>query len=228
MYRTWTRRRTTAALLLALLLPSCHGSNSNENRIKPITATLTIDPFPGSPDPAVYLLRDPKDPRFPDIESVQVRLHTTSPIAFDAFTLEFTYDHQLVQVGDVFNVNAALLGPCDAGGACDPLCDNNAARANQGLTLDADGKAHFFMGVAARTTCPTAITANVTTDTTLVTIGFIAATTIDAPGTRIELFTNPNASAHGDCEILQNVAEVLVGGQPIPCVDGNAVMTAAR
>ncbi len=217
-----SRVYVAAALLLVILLAACGGKDKNENRIKGITATLKVDPFPGAPDPAVYLLKDPKDPRFPDIETVEVRLHTTSPIAFDAFTLEFTYDFQAVQIGDVFSVNPSVLGTCNAGTTCDPLCENNAAQSNQGLTVDASGKAHFVMGVAALAGCPTA---NVTSDTTLVTLAFIAATIIDPPGSRIELFTstNPPPNDRGDCEILNGLVDL-----DIPCVDGNATMTAAR
>src|SRR6059036_1541402 len=117
MLRTWTRRRMTppppdsggrfarrraaAAIFLALLLPACGGKDRSENRIKPVLATLLIDLFPGTPDPAVYLVKDAKDPRFPDLETVRVRLHATTPQVFDAFTLEFTYEFEKVQIGDV-------------------------------------------------------------------------------------------------------------------------------
>jgi len=245
MFRTWTPRRTTsrppasgsrtarlgaAPILAALLLPACGGHNKSENRIKPIQATLNLDAFPGTPDAAVFL---EKVSTTGDLVTVDVRLHnaTGNPIDFDAFTLEFTYDFNLVQVGDVFSVNGALLGDCNAGNPCDPLCSDNAADANRGLSVDAGGRAHFVMGVAAKSGCPAA---SVSADTTLVTLGFVAASTISgpvppndpskAPG-RIALIAGPG---NGDCEILQNVAEVLVSGQPIPCTDGNAYLTATN
>jgi hypothetical protein len=243
MFQTWTRRRTTstppdsgppltrlcaATLLVAFVLPACGGHNKTENRIRPIEARLTIVPFPGTPDPAVFL--EPVSTTG-DLVTVDVKLHNTTgnPIDFDAFTLEFTYDFNLVQIGNAFDVNSLLLGDCNAGSTCDPLCSNNAADANRGLTVDVNGKAHFVMGVAARSGCPTA---SVTSDTTLVTLGIIAATTIPGPPVPPN---DPNAApgritlisgaGHGDCEILQNVGEVLVNGQPIPCTDGSAYLT---
>ena len=246
MSRTWTRRgmtapppvpgrcvprpRAAAALLLALLLPSCHGSDESNNRIKPIVATLHITGFAGTPDPAVFL---EEVSTTDELVTIDVRLHngTGTPIDFDAYTLEFTYDFNFVQAGHAFVVNPAVLGDCNAETACDPLCSTNAADANRGLTVDANGKAHLVIGVAARASCPTA---SVNTDVTLLTLGFIAATTIPDPVPpndptqakgRIALIAAPG---HGDCEILQNVTEVLVGGQPISCVDGDAYLTAAR
>lgn len=274
--RRWPRVSVVAALVLAILSPSCHHKSENANRIKPILADLQIqNPYMGSPDPAVYL---DKGQVLGDLVTVNIKLRAgQAPIAFDAFSLEFTYDFRLVQIGDVFDVNPDVLGSCNAGLVCDPLCLTNAAQANQGFTVDAAGRAHFVMGVSARSGCPIAKTGrckdiNMTTctmdsdcplgetcdtgaglckatnkacaldsecvsgescvpvaDTTLVTLAFIAATTIESPpGSRIELFTNPDTSKHGDCEILRNVAEVLVGGRPIPCVDGNAFMTTSR
>jgi hypothetical protein len=247
MSRPWTHRRTilpppasgprTARLcalflLVVLLLPACGGGSKNENRIKPIQAVLNLQPFPGMPDAAVFL---DKGQGGGDLAVVDVKLHnaTGNPIDFDAFTLEFTYDFNLIQIGDVFSVNTALLGDCNAGTSCDPLCLNNAASANQGLTVDGNGKAHFLMGVAARPGCQTA---SVTSDTTLVSIGFIAGTTIpgpvpsnnpnNAPG-RITLVQGGGAQS-GDCEILQNVLAVQVNGQPIPCTDGSAYLTATN
>jgi len=82
-----------------------------------------------------------------------VKLHngTGSPIAFDTFNLEIVYEFNKVQIGDVFDVNPALLGTCHAGTSCDPICLNNAAASNSGdpHTLDANGKAHFILSVAA-------------------------------------------------------------------------------
>jgi len=219
----------TAALLFAILLPSCHDSNTNENRIKPILATLHMVTSPGTPDPAVYL-EEVSTTGDLVIVDVKLRNGTGSPIDFDAFTLEFTYDFNLIQVGDAFTVNPSVLGDCHAQTVCDPICNTNATDANHGLTVDVNGKSHLFMVVAAKAGCPTA---SITADTTLVTLGFIAATTIPEPVPpndpsqaqgRIALIAAPG---HGDCEILQNVAEVLVSGQPIQCVDGSAYMTAA-
>ncbi len=311
MFRTWTRRRMTsappdsgprftrvyaaAALLLAVLLPSCRRSDKNENRISPILVNLDIqNPYTGSPDPAVYVQRVSTTG---DLVTIDVKLRAgAAPISFDTFTLEFTYDFKVVQIGDVFDVNPDVLGSCSAGLVCDPLCLNNAAQSNQGLTVDASGKAHFIMGVSAKSGCPPAKTGrckaiNMTTcttdpdcphdtcdmgamqckvtkksctqdtdcslaescdngsglcrstdthctddaecivgescvlvpDTTLVTLAFIAATTIDPPGSRIELYTNPDPSQRGDCEILNSLVDL-----GIPCVDGNATMTATR
>src|SRR2546425_3095007 len=135
MSPSWTRRRPltppdsgapvarlavalAALLLVAASAPAC-GRSKNENRIKPIVATLTIqNPYQGAPDPAVYLFKDPKDSRFPDLETVEVRLRATSPVSFDAFTLEFTYNFLVIQVGDVFDVNPAVLGDCNGGSSC--------------------------------------------------------------------------------------------------------------
>ena len=262
MFQNCTRRRTNppppesrrrlargsaaVALVLALISPSCGHKSQNVNRIKPILANLQIqNPYTGSPDPAVYV---DKGQTRGDLVTVDVKLRAgQAPIAFDAFTLEFTYDFTLVQIGDVFDVNPDVLGSCNAGLVCDPLCLTNAAQANRGFTVDANGKAHFVMGVSARSGCPTAKTGRckamtisnractidseclagesctVVADTTLVTLAFIAATTIDSPGSRIELFTNSDASKHGDCEILNGLVDV-----GIPCEDGNAFMTASR
>ena len=279
MSRTWTDLITppppasgrrfsggaAAALLLVLLLPSCHDSNVNNNRIKPIQADILIDPFPGTPDPAVFV---EKVGTSGDLVTVDVRLHATTPQAFDAFTLEFVYDFQKVQVGHVLDVNPALLGDCQGGLSCSPLCLNNAQQANTGATVDAQGKAHFLLGVAGHSNrcsitrslccsidpdcpggetcipsramtgrcslttgaectadpdCPSGETCNAITDTTLVTLGFIAATTIDPPGTPVTLYTNPDVSKHGDCEILSNLVDLGV-----PCVHGNATMTTTR
>ena len=214
-----------------MLAPACgHGSKS-ENRIKPLEAVLTMPNFSGTPDPAVFLEKGQASGGDLVILEVKLRNGTGNPIDFDAFTLEFTYDFNLIQIGDVFEVNGALLGDCGAGKVCDALCSNNAAASNQGLTVDGNGKAHFLMGVAARPGCPTA---SVTTDTTLVSIGFIAATTIPGPVSPNNPDTAPgrialiSGAGRGDCEILQNVAEVLVNGQPISCNDGGAYLTATN
>jgi hypothetical protein len=230
------------ALLLALLLPACGGKDRNENRIKPIQATLTIDPFAGTPDPAVYF---EKVSTTGDLVTVNVKLHngTGSTINFDTMNLEVAYDFKVIQIGDVFDVNSSLLGDCNGGTTCAPLCLNNASLSNQGdpATLDANGKAHFLLSVAAKVNsgCPSA---TVNSDTTLLTLGFIAVSSITAqcstttrscntnldcpsgetclPGSRIELISG---SGTGDCEILDNLVDL-----GIPCVDGNATMTAAR
>jgi hypothetical protein len=267
MSRTWTRRRVNrlppdsgplstriraaTALLLALLLPACGGKDKNENRIKPIMATLNIDPFTGTPDPAVYL--ETKSTTG-DLVTVDVKLHSSTPLTFDAFTLEFVYDFQKVQIGDVFRLNPALFGDCSGGLLCSPLCSNNGQFANLGQVVDSQGRAHFLMGVAStsssprcsKTTdlccqndpdCPSGETCTTSTtvsgDTTLVTLAFIAATTIDTTpaeprGSPIVLFTNPDPAnpdptKHGDCEILNNLVDLGV-----MCVDQRAAMTAAR
>src|SRR2546426_1060531 len=64
------------------------------------------------------------------------------------------------------------------------------------------------------------------------TLEFIAATTIPGPPVPPN---DPNAApgritlisgaGHGDCEILQNLGDVLVNGQPIQCTDGSAYLT---
>jgi hypothetical protein len=240
------RASAAAALALAFLLPSCHNSNTSENHIKPILADLQIlNPYMGSPDPAVYL---DKGSTSGDLVAVHIKLRAgAAPLTFDAFTLELTYDPKVMQIGDVFEVNPDVLGSCHGQTSCDPLCLDNAADANQGLKVDQNGKAHFVMGVSARAGCPAAKTGRckavaitnrsclvdteclagetcaLVADTTLLTLAFIAATTIEPPGSRIELFTNPDSSKHGDCEILNGVVDL-----PIPCEDGNAFMTASR
>ena len=203
---------TAAALLLALLLPACGGDDTPENRIKPIQATLTIDPVPVSPARAVYFVKDPKDLRFPDLETVQVKLYTSSPVTFDAYTLEIRFDPTVVQIGDVFEYNPDILGGCNSGADCAPLCDINEEEVNStGILL---------LGVAAPRDCPST---TVSTDTMLLRIGFIAQSTIDPPGSPIELYVNPNSTKNGDCEILLDVTDL-----GIPFEDGNAAMTATR
>ncbi|MBI1949796.1 MAG: hypothetical protein HYS34_00335 [Acidobacteria bacterium] len=201
-----------AALLLALLLPACGGDDRPENRIKPIQATLAIDLFQNAPDPAVYFLKDPKDARFPDLETVQVRLYTTGPVNFDAYTLEIHFDPTVVQIGDVFEFNPGLLGGCFGGTTCEPFCLVNTSQANATGTL--------LVGVSKRPDafCPPA---SIATDTMLLRIGFIAQSTIAPPGSRIEIIEGPG---DGDCEILNN----LVEDPTVDCVDGNASMTATR
>ncbi len=239
MFQPWTRRRTTstppdsgpplmrlcaATIFVALLVPACGGHNKTENRIRPIEARLTIVPFPGTPDPAVFL---EGTAAMGDLVTMDVKLHngTGTPIDFDAYTLEFHFDPLLVNVSDVFNVNPAVLGQCcfpnsPTCSSCDPLCSVNA---------NADTTGVLLLGVAALPGCPTA---SVTGDTTLLTLGFTAATTIPgppvppndpnaAPG-RISLISG---AGHGDCEILNGVGVVDLG---IPCVDGSAYITASR
>jgi hypothetical protein len=262
MSRTWTRRRAisappasgprfsrasaAAAIALSFLAVSCHGSNTSENHIRPIRADLQIqNPYTGSPDPAVYM---DKGSTSGDLVTVHIKLRAgAAPITFDAFTLELTYDSKVIQIGDVFEVNPDVLGSCHGQTPCDPLCLDNAAEANQGHTVDQNGKAHFVMGVSARYGCPaaktgrckgmaitnrpclvdaeclTGETCSLVADTTLLTLAFIAASAIQPPGSRIELFTNPDSSKHGDCEILNGVVDL-----PIPCEDGNAFMTASH
>jgi len=159
IYRTWTRRRTSlpprcpgarapllgaTILLAACILPACGGNDRNENRIKPVEASLTIVPFPGTPDPAVFL--EEASPPTGDLVVLNVKLHnaTGTPINFDAFTLEFTYDFRLIQAGTVFDINPALMGDCNAGTLCDPLCSTNAASANDGLTVDSSGNVYVI------------------------------------------------------------------------------------
>jgi hypothetical protein len=215
MSSNWTRRtRWAAALAPALLLLACGGNDSNPNRIKPIEATLTIDPFPNSPDPAVYLVKDPKNPGFPDLETVQVRLYTAAaPITFDAYTVEIHFDPSVVQVGSVFEYDPNILGGCNSGQACAPTCQVNSSEVNSTGTL--------LIGVSAFSGCPAT---TLTADTMLVRIGFIAQTTIDPPGTSIELIQGPGT---GDCEILLYDPSGLVN-LGIQCVSGNALMTASR
>ncbi len=202
-----------AALLLVLLLPACGKDEGPENRIKPIQATLTIDPVPVTPAQAVYFVKDPKDLRFPDLETVQVKLYTTTPVSFDAYTLEIHFDPTVVQIGDVFEYNPDILGGCNSGNACAPLCEIN--------TGDVNSTGILLLGVAATTQgCPPT---TVSTDTMLLRIGFIAQATIDPPGSPIELFVNPDSTVRGDCEILLDTADL-----GIPCVSGNALMTATR
>jgi len=219
--RTCTPAARLAAALAALLVlaasaPGC-GQSKNENRIKPVTASLSIQPFTGTPNPAVFL---EKKQTTGDLVTVNVNLHTTSNIMFDAYTLEFHYNPTLVQVSDAFEINSTLLGDCCFPGdtsctPCQPLCEFNTELANTDGTL--------LIGIASPTNLATGSpcqTANVSMDTTLLTIGFVAASTIDPSGTRIQLISGPGP---GTCEILLGLAD-----QGIPCVDGNATMTASR
>jgi len=210
MSSKWTRRVLAAAVLApAFLLLACGGGDSPRNRIKPIQATLTIDPFPNSPDPAIYLVKDPKNAQFPDLETVQVRLYTTAPVTFDAYTIEVHFDPSRVQVGNAFEFDAGVLGGCNSGAPCAPTCIINQSDVNSTGTL--------LIGVAKKNTCPDT---TVSLDTMLVRIGFIAQTTIDPPGTPIDLI---QGTGHGDCEILLGLTD-----PGIPCVGGNALMTASR
>ncbi|OLC54882.1 MAG: hypothetical protein AUH92_03245 [Acidobacteria bacterium 13_1_40CM_4_69_4] len=205
-----TRSARLAAALAALLLlaasaPAC-GRSKNENRIKPIIASMSIDPFTGTPNPAVYL---EKVKTTGDLVTVSVKLHTSSTIDFDAFTLEFDYDPTLVQVSDAFEINSTLLGDCCLPGdancsPCQPLCEFNAVAANTNGNL--------LIGVASRT--------NLSTGQPCQTATVSSAPTIDPPGTRIKLISGAGT---GDCEILNALADL-----GIPCVDGNATMTASR
>jgi len=155
-----------------------------------------------------------------DLVTVNVNLHATSPVMFDAYTLEFHYDPTLVQVSDTFEINSTLLGNCCFNGdltcdPCQPLCEFSAELANSNGTL--------LIGIASPTNLATGSacqTATVSSDTTLLTLGFVAASTIDAPGTRIQLIPGPGP---GTCEILLALAP-----QGVACVDGNATMTASR
>jgi hypothetical protein len=208
MSSNWTRRALSAAALApALLLLACGGNDTNSNRIKPLQATLNIAAFPNSPDPAVYFVKDPKDTRFPDLETVQVRLYTTTPQTFDAYTVEVHFDPTLVQVGDALEFDPGILGGCGSGAPCAPLCLVNSDMSTGTLLI----------GVAATGSCPAT---TLSTDTMLVRIGFIAENTIDPPGSPIELI---QGAGRGDCEILLGQSDL-----GIQCVDGNALMTATH
>jgi hypothetical protein len=211
MSSNWTRRtRWAAALVPLLLLSACGGDDSNPNRIKPIQATLTIDPFLNSPDPAVYFLKDPKNPSFPDLEIVQVRMYTAiSPVTFDAYTVEIHFDPSVVQVGNVFEYDPGILGGCNSGNTCAPLCSVNS---------EVNSTGSLIVGVAAPNGCPAT---TLSTDSMLLRIGFIAQTTIpDSPAGDIDFIEGPGT---GDCEILMGLSDLA-----IPFEDGNARMTASR
>ena len=186
------------------------GDDSPSNRIKPIQATLSIDAFPNSPDPAVYLEKDPKDPDFPDLETVQVKLYTSvSPVTFDAYNVEIHFDPSKIQIGNAFEFSPTVLGGCNSGVPCAPICLVNNSVVNS--------TGELIIGVAAPRGCPAT---TLTADTMLVRVGFIAQTTIDPPGIPIELI---QGAGTGDCEILLSAADL-----GIPCVGGNALMTASR
>src|SRR6185295_8088947 len=124
------------------------------------------------------------------------------------------FDPSVVQVGNVFEYDPNILGGCNSGTACAPTCLVNS---------DVNSTGTLLIGVSkVGTTCPDT---TLTADTMLVRIGFIAQTTIDPPGSPIELFTssNPPPSDRGDCEILLGSSDL-----GIPCVGGNALMTATR
>jgi hypothetical protein len=212
MSSNWTRRALSAAALApALLLLACGGNDTNSNRIKPLQATLNIAAFPNSPDPAVYFVKDPKDTRFPDLETVQVRLYTTTPQTFDDYSIEIHFDPSVIQVGTVFEYDPSVLGGCFSGNACAPI----ACLVNQ----DVNSTGTLIISVAGSTTAPCSAT-TLTTDTMLVRIGFIVQNTIDPPGSPIEFIVGPGT---GHCEILLGLTNL-----GIPFEDGNALMTATH
>lgn len=200
MSKKWT---AVVCAVLAMCL-ACSKPKKEVSDILPIHAVVTITPT--TADPVVFLKQSPLETTSnDDVLFVDVMLHSSTLQSFDDFSLEIRFNPGLVQVGRV-DGTATPLGNCDSSGPCAPICENNAATAN------ANGE--LFIGVPAKTGCPTA---SVSGTVKLMTLIFIAA----AEGTStLELVDGPGG---GDCEILSDVTAL-----PIPCDSGNATVSASR
>ncbi|HEU4402903.1 MAG TPA: hypothetical protein VFT43_12440 [Candidatus Polarisedimenticolia bacterium] len=214
MLKKWTDLTRGAAVGVAFALLACGGKNdSNANRIKPIVATLAIQP--PSTSPVVYFKPSPNDTAGDDLVLIDVMLQPSAPINMDAFTLEVTFDPGLVQLA-ALDAGSNPLGTCDiltpegatclGSGACSsPLCCLNGEDVNR--------KGDLIFGVA--TTSGLCAATSVSSEVKLATLGFTAAST----GTSL-IHLIPG---QGGCAILDATMDL-----GIPCDDGGATVTGSR
>jgi hypothetical protein len=235
-------RVLVVAAALALFLPGCDsgGNNRNKNQIRPVNASLSIQPIA---DPtAVYFAENSISG---DLVLLDVRLRTTTSVTFDAFTLEIHFDPGVIALGGDFTSTPFTSTPFGACNQCvgrcnampcvkcedckapsvltsqstSPFCQSN------GILADRDGILLLGAAVVPQSVtlsgCPASVTVTFPPgDTKLMTIGLVATT---VGSSRIELITNPISGADGDCEILNGLVD-----QAIPCRDGNATITGTR
>jgi len=204
----------------ALLVAACSGSSRSENVIKPVTASLAIDTVTDST--AVFFQRSTTLPPFPDFVMVDVMVRDAQQRTFDDLALEIRFDSTLVHVGSIDS--ATPLGTCtfDVSGCCTTSTSQVICCANVGSTCKdpANISGDLLIGV----TKPIGgISAPISGDVKLLTLGFVATT---VGHSQIFLVDSPAA---GECGILQDPG---VGNDfvplPIPCVSGNATITAIR
>jgi hypothetical protein len=228
MSSNWTVRTAVRGALVALALVSlsaCTRSESNQNQIAPLQATIAINPV--LDDPAVIFVKNSASTS--SLVLLDVVLRSSAAVDFDGFTLEIHYNPGIVALGGdpadpgitqtpFGHCNEPDTTNCSSGPAFDPICTSSADLAQS--------TGELVIGVFANTGegCPSVSFGG--GQIKLMTIGFMPAGT----GTsRIELVYNPAPSEHGDCEILSS----LLGSPqevspPIPCVDGNATFTVTR
>jgi len=199
----------------ALLIAACSGRSTSENVIKPVTASVAIDTVTDTT--AVFLKKSMTAPPFPDFVLIDVMVRDIQQRTFDDLSLEIRFDSTLAQVGSIDP--ATPFGTCtfSVSGSCTAsksqiLCCANANPANVSGDL--------LIGV----TKPIGgISVPISGDVKLLTLGFVATT---VGRSQILLVDSPAA---GECGILQDPG---AGNNfvplPIPCVSGNATITATR
>ena len=191
-----TRAALAALLLNAALAGGCSGSSDDENEILPIVADIAITDTSSSDPQAVYLERVSAAG---DLVTVNVMLRTTTtPVTFDAYSLEIELDTGLVSVAAVDFLSSPLA-------SCSPL---TVSAISDNSTL--------VIGVAASgSTCPGGYTTNTSTPEILVTLGLRAATT---GSSELHFVSDPLSTGH--CSILNILSDI-----GIPCVDGSPAPT---
>ncbi len=223
MSSNWTFRRAARGALTALVLlclPACSQNEGNRNEIRPLKATIAIEPV--FANPAVFFVEN-----FASTSSLillDVMLRSSNSVDFDAFTLEIHYLPGIVGLGGdpvSSGITETPFGRCNepdtincSAPAADPLCTSTADSAGS--------TGELIIGVAANTGqgCPPMTFGG--GEIKLMTIGFVPAGTGQST---IRLVGNTSTSGDGQCEILKAADEV---SPPIPCLDGNATFTATR
>lgn len=223
----------TAVAAVALLPLAACNKSEKESKILPIRAAVSVDPV--VMDPALYFVRSPLDTRSDDdIAVLDIMLRMSAPQEFDYFGFRVRFDPGIVQLaaytqspeadGRTFNPFGACNSsatfcakyPAPAPGnpippppTTGPLClPQSISSANQTgdqiiavAAVDSSACDSYTQGGTIR----------------LLTLTFIAASVGTTP---IELVSD---EPH-DCEILRDVDTNL----GVPCLDGNATITASR
>lgn len=218
-----------AAVAAVVVLAGCHANDTNENVIRPVKASLLIDPEPVT-DPVVFLRPLATDPPDDDLIVLEVVFRATAPpLTYTGFDLEIAFNPGKIQLASLAADADGIItsvGHCPSSGgtsgACDPICLlNTDCRANTSGTICANASGDLIIGVHANEPgCPPFDTG--TGEVTLITIGFKAATVIEsALDGRLSFVYNPAAT--GDSEIVDGTTILT-----IPFNDRNATILATR
>ncbi|HZN03905.1 MAG TPA: hypothetical protein VFD06_10005 [Candidatus Polarisedimenticolia bacterium] len=235
-----TLRRSVPMVLAAALtaLCACH-SDSNENDIKPIVASVsTPDPVPSGP--AVYLRVAASDNPSDDVVPIEVVLTPGATLTFDAFNVEILPTDPanpsilrdgIVQMTFDTAMGSTPFGTCNScvstGGTCGvcvpcgscPPTDPATNPVNTPFCFAATSSSRSFLVGVANVVASGCLPETVTTDTVIAVLSVFARTVGSA---RLRFVVNPNVT--GDCEIL--LQTVVVPG--VIFDDRGAVFTAAR